>query len=139
MDHEMLLTKIGALFEDEEGMTQGLLELIESRYGTVPLVARVLSHKPRVFIPHIIKGMHTLGAPQALEPRVAELVAVAAATALRCDHCARTHIEGALAQGATLDEVLETIVVAGMIAESSSLAVALREYRKVEAQATRDG
>jgi len=45
----------------------------------------------------------------------------------------------ALAQGSTLDEVLETIVIAGMIAESSSLSVALREYRKVEARAPRDG
>lgn len=134
MDHETLMNKIAALFEDEEGATQSLLELIEARYGSVPLVARVLSRKPRVFIPHVIKGMHTLGAPQALEPKVAELVAVAAATALRCDHCVRRHIEMALAQGATLDEVLETIIVASMIAESSSLAVALREYRKVEAR-----
>ena len=139
MDQETSLSKIAALFEDEEALVQELLELIERRYGSVPLVARVLSQKPRVFIPHAIKGMHTLRAPQALEPKVAELIAVAAATALRCEHCIRTHIEGAMAQGATLDEVLETIVVASMIAESSSLAVALREYRKVEAQATRDG
>jgi len=139
MDQETPLSKIAALFEDEEEMVQDLLELIESRYGTVPLVARVLSQKPHIFIPHTVKGMHTLGAPQALDPKVAELVAVAAATALRCEHCVRTHIEGALAQGGTLDEVLETIVIASMIAESSSLSVALREYRKVEARAPRDG
>lgn len=137
MDYETLMTRIAALFEDEEEMVQGLLEVMERRYGTVPLVARVLSEKPRIFIPHAIKGMHTLRGPRALEPKVAELIAVATATALRCEHCVRTHIKGALARGATLDEILETIVIAGMIAESSSLSVALREYRKAQAQASR--
>ncbi len=59
-------------------MVQELLELIESRYGSVPLVARVLSQKPHIFIPHVIKGMHTLRAPRALDPKVVELIAVAA-------------------------------------------------------------
>jgi len=131
---EDALRKIDALFENEEEMVQALLNLVEARYGAVPLVARVLSQYPHLFIPYVIKGSQVLGAPRALGPKVAELVAIASATALRCNHCTRTHIESALAQGATADEVLETIAVASMIAESSSLSVALREFRQVEAK-----
>ena len=36
-------------------MVEDLLDLIESRYGTGPLVARVLSQKPHIFIPHTVK------------------------------------------------------------------------------------
>ncbi len=131
MDEEVL-RKIDALFENEEETVQALLDLVEDRYGAVPLVARVLSQHPHLFIPHVIKGSQVLGEPRALGPKVAELVAIASATALRCSHCARVHIESALKQGATADEVLETIVVASMIAESSSLSVALREFRQAE-------
>ena len=47
--------------------------------------------------------------PGALEPKTKELVALAISVAIRCDPCIGFHAEGAVKQGASRAEVLETI------------------------------
>jgi alkylhydroperoxidase/carboxymuconolactone decarboxylase family protein YurZ len=49
-----------------------------------------------------------------------------------CEHCLEAHISRAVAEGATFEEVLDAILVAGAIAESSTLAVALRKFKQLE-------
>jgi AhpD family alkylhydroperoxidase len=50
--------------------------------------------------------------PKALDTKTKELLALGISVAVRCDDCVGFHIKGALAQGATRDEVLETLGMA---------------------------
>lgn len=51
-------------------------------------------------------------APKALDLKTKELLALGISVAVRCDDCIAFHIKGALEQGATRDEVLETLGMA---------------------------
>jgi AhpD family alkylhydroperoxidase len=75
-----------------------------------------------------------LGPPRALDPKMIELVSVSAAAALMCDFCLKAHIDSARSNGATWEEILDTILIAAHIAESSTLSVALRSYKLVKAR-----
>ena len=50
--------------------------------------------------------------PRALDVKTKELIALAIAVATRCDDCVAFHTKAAVEQGATRDEVLETLGMA---------------------------
>lgn len=50
--------------------------------------------------------------PKALSTKTKELIALAISVATRCDGCVAFHAEAAVKQGATRDEVLETMGMA---------------------------
>jgi AhpD family alkylhydroperoxidase len=89
---------------------------------------------PEAFIRYALEADRQLGAPRVLEPKTIELIAVAAATALLCDHCLRAHIGSARSNGATWEEILDTILIAAHTAESSALSVALRAFKQEKAR-----
>jgi AhpD family alkylhydroperoxidase len=134
MAHVNLNSKVNILFEDKEATVKEILSMIEERYGEVPLVSRVLSTKPEIFIPNFIKNSNLI-LGSTLEPKVAELVALASAVALRCDACALSHMKRALANGASKEEVLDAVLIASHVAETSSLAIGLRKFLEVESAA----
>jgi len=51
-------------------------------------------------------------APKALDGKTKELIALAVAVAVRCDDCIAFHAKAVVDQGATRDEVLETLGMA---------------------------
>jgi AhpD family alkylhydroperoxidase len=51
-------------------------------------------------------------APKALDTKSKELIALGIAVALRCDDCIAFHVKAALQQGASREEVLETLGMA---------------------------
>ena len=51
-------------------------------------------------------------APKALDAKTKELIALAIGVAVRCDDCIAFHAKAAVEQGATRDEVLETLGMA---------------------------
>lgn len=114
-------------------MAQELLAELESRYGEAPLVARVLAREPGVYIPSALKNAAVLR-DSPLGPRIAELVAVGAAAALHCDYCLNVHSEQALRAGASEEELLSAMLIAGAIAESSVQAYAFRALDKATRQ-----
>jgi AhpD family alkylhydroperoxidase len=118
-------------------LTEGLSELIEKRRGELGFLLSMLKKRPGTFNPYVLKGISVYSEPAALNRKTAELAAVAAATALRCDHCVDAHIDRAIDEGATLDEVMDVILIAGAISESSTLSVALRKYRQHEGKTQR--
>ncbi|WP_457554506.1 carboxymuconolactone decarboxylase family protein [Candidatus Pyrohabitans sp.] len=110
-----------------------LLRAVQERYGEVPLIARVLGeHRPEILAAGMEKSFRLMR-EGALEPRVAELVALAAAVALRCPPCALSHMRRALASGANRQEVLDAVLIASHVAETSSLAVGLRKFLEASA------
>jgi AhpD family alkylhydroperoxidase len=50
--------------------------------------------------------------PKALNTKTKELIALAIAVAIRCDSCVAFHAEAAVKQGASRDEVMETMGMA---------------------------
>ena len=51
-------------------------------------------------------------APKALDWKTKELIALGIAVAVRCDDCIGFHVKAALEQGASRDEVMETLGMA---------------------------
>lgn len=127
MDETRARARVRAVLEDTE-LREALTFLLKQRYVELPFLLREMQRSPERFVP---AALRVLGADGVLDRRTAELVAVSAAAAQMCEHCLRVHIEEALANGASYDEVLETLLIAGRIAESSTNAVSLRVLRRV--------
>ncbi len=132
MDKTRLREIMAELATDQEATVQALLEMTEESYGAVPLVFKVLARRPDVFIPARLKSNATYVESEVLDRKTNELLAVAAATALRCEHCLLAHVDRAVGVGATAEEVLQAMLVASAIAESSSWSLAFRVLNRVE-------
>ena len=67
--------------------------------------------------PGVVKSLGLLHgavyAPGALETKQKELIALGISIGMRCDDCIAFHIHEALSHGATADEIIETLNVAG--------------------------
>ncbi len=135
MDREQLLASVAELIERDARAADQVLDYVRQRDGEMGLLLRVLSRRPSVFVPHVLQGAQLYDAPQAIDPKTAELAAVSAAAALMCEHCLDAHMRAAQRKGATLEEIFDVLLVAGAIAESSTLSVAFRRFRQLEEKA----
>ncbi|MBI4315372.1 MAG: carboxymuconolactone decarboxylase family protein [Chloroflexi bacterium] len=134
MEHGRLLAELTALIEQDAQAAESILEYLRERDGGVGLMLGMLSRRPGLFVPHVLQGLQIYDTPRAIDPKTAELAAVAASAALMCEHCLEAHMRAARRKGATLEEIFDVLVVAGAIAESSTLAVAFRRFRQMEAK-----
>ena len=134
MDRERLLAEMAALIEKDAQAAETILEYLRQRDGAVGLMLRVLSRRPELFAPHVLQGVQIYDTPKAIDPKTAELAAIAASAALMCEYCLDAHMRAARRKGATLEEIFDVILVAGAVAESSTLAVAFRRFRQMEAK-----
>jgi AhpD family alkylhydroperoxidase len=70
----------------------------------------------RAGVPEPMKAFSALAKaalePKALDTKTKELIALGIAVAIRCDGCVAFHAEAAVKQGATRDEVMETMGMA---------------------------
>jgi AhpD family alkylhydroperoxidase len=98
---------------------------IEQEYGKVPLIFRRMAERPEVLISHLLyKG--TVAETSTLDPKYVELICLAVGAALKCTHCTGYHMQAALKMGASREEILEVVLLAGLISNSSVLANAYR-------------
>ncbi len=101
------------------------MKVIEVEYGRVPLIYRRMSERPEVLISHLLyKG--TVAETSPLDPKYVELISMAVGAALKCPHCTGYHMQAAIKMGASREEILEVILLSGMISNSSVLANAYR-------------
>ncbi len=67
----------------------------------------------RAGAPDVMKAFSGLAqaalAPRALDAKTKELIALGISVSARCDDCIAFHVEAAVKQGATREEVLETL------------------------------
>lgn len=125
-----LIKKAKTLMKDSD-LAEALAGMIEERRGSLGFLLSELKEKRhRTFTPYILKGSSIYTEPACLDPKTVELVAVAASSALRCEHCLEAHMERALQEGASLDEILDVILIAGAISESSTLSVSFRKFKQ---------
>lgn len=107
-----------------------LLKRIEKFYGFVPLVNQVLSDKPDVFIPFVELNKNAFFKRGALSVKTRELLAISAATALGSEHCLNVHINMAREQGASRDEIMESMVIGSLLSMTKSQSYAFRALLK---------
>jgi AhpD family alkylhydroperoxidase len=137
-DGLVLLLKVKNLMNNED-LCEAIADAVVKNRGELGYVLSVLKERPRTFNPYLLKGMTVYKEPKALDPKTAELVAVGAAAALHCEHCLEAHMTRAIAEGATLDEIMDTLLVAGSIAESSLYSHAFRKYKQLEGKMKKSG
>ncbi len=113
-------------------LSDSLAVLIEKHRGGLGFLLGMLKRRPRTFNPFILKGLSLYSEPEALDKKTAELVAVSAASALKCEPCIESHMKRAIEEGASMDEVMDTILIAGAISDTSSLSISMRKFRQLE-------
>ena len=123
------LKKMREEFSDED--LKNIDNILMQFYGQIPFI---YSQLPKQFKgPFFIKNDALFRSPKSkLSPREKELITISASTALKCTHCQEVHIQSALDMGISIDEIKEAILISSAIAESSSLAIALRTLDKIE-------
>jgi AhpD family alkylhydroperoxidase len=130
-DRKTMIRKIREQLGDET-LTEALIESLVDQHGSLGFILNVLKERPRNFNPFILKGMAIYKEPSSLDRKTAELVAIGAAAALRCEHCLEAHMGRARTEGASLPEIMDSLLIAGAIADSSTLSVAFRKYKQLE-------
>jgi AhpD family alkylhydroperoxidase len=116
----------------KEELAEALAELHAGKNGELGFLLNIMKGRPKNFNPFLFKGMAIYKEPSTLDRKTVELIAVGAAAALRCDHCLEAHMRRAMDEGASSEELMDALLVAGAISESSTLAVAFRKYKQLE-------
>jgi AhpD family alkylhydroperoxidase len=132
MTQNGLPPELAALIENDEQAAEKVVDYLVNKRGGMGLLLRVLSRRPNQFVPYTLYGYQTYEEPAHIDSKTAELAAVAASAALMCDHCLIAHMQAARSKGATHDEIMDVLLVAGSIAQSSVLAVAFRKFLQLE-------
>jgi len=111
-----------------------------------PQMARDLTgaiKEVRLGSPDVMKAFSAMAQaatrPGALDARTKELVALAIAVAIRCDGCIAFHAKAALEQGASREEVMETMGMALYMGAGPSLMYAAQAVEAYDQFAAANG
>lgn len=132
MKREEIAELLDCVAENPAETAEALRALWTERRGGIPVVAQILARRPGAALSFLLKMDGIFGEESVLDKKTKELIAIAVAAALRCDYCMQAHVPAALAAGATTDEVMQAMLVAGAICESSSFAHSLRILQRVD-------
>jgi len=122
----------------EEGKkVKAILRDYEEKMGKIPEVVKLSTSRPDILIPMSELAERLLLDPKELDKKTAELVAVSAAAAIGCRPCIEFHIDVAVKNGATFDELYEVIMISSLMAQSSVQAEALRVFQQQKKRASR--
>ena len=108
-----------------------LIRKVEGEFGSAPLIYKKLEDMPEALISHLLYK-NAIGEGGCLPAKTVELISLAVGSALRCDHCTEYHIQAAKRMGASKEEILETVLIAGLLANASVLANAYRVVDPIE-------
>jgi len=109
--------------------TDRIMKAIEDKYGFVPVVNKVMSGRPDMFVPSANFSQAVLDREDgAIERKNRFLCAISAAAAVGGEHCLRVQIKHAKEAGATKDEILESIMIGSYMSMTRSQSYALRAY-----------
>jgi AhpD family alkylhydroperoxidase len=114
-------------------MTEDWLALIGNMNGAVRDLRQASPEVMKAFS-EMARAAHG-GA--ALDGKTKELVALAISVAVRCDPCIAYHAEGAVKQGASRDEVAETLAMAVYMGAGPSVMYAAKALEAVDQLAAR--
>ena len=106
--------------ESESGEAQATYEEIEQTLGLVPSFLEAYPDAGISGAWEMMKSVQ-MNPDSALSPREKELIALAVASQIPCDYCTYFHTEAAQANGATEEEIAETLAMAAAIRHWSTI------------------
>ena len=77
--------------------------------------------------------------PGALEVKTKELLGLVASAVLRCDDCVKYHLEGSKKNGASREEIMETLGIATLVGGTIVIPHLRRAYEYLELLETIEG
>ena len=107
-------------------ISDDIMKDTEKMLGTMPYIFPVMRERPENFVLSALGDYRTCR-PEHLSPKVSELIAIAAAAGSGADNCLKVHIHAAHKEGATRDEIFDTIMIAAMMGRTKILSTALRQ------------
>ena len=132
MNRDEIAGLLDRLNEDPAETAAALRALWTERHGPLAFIVNFLARRPETGAAFLLKAGDVLHDRRVLDAKTNELIASAVAATLRCDFCMHSHIEAARAAGATFEEVLQALLVAGAICETSSFAHSFRVLQRIE-------
>jgi len=105
---------------DPEVMTRKIIQEFEDMYGFVPEPVLVLSERVGV-VPAFMSYGKRLMLEGPLTPREFNLITLSAATALKSPGCIRNQIRKLKKLGVSGDEIIQTVLIAGMLGNTTTL------------------
>jgi len=122
---------IKAFLERSDSLQEDILDDTEQMLGTVPFILQVMARRPEFMIFSSLKDFYALR-PKSLDPKTAELLAIAAAASSGADRCLKVHMAAAARAGASEDEILDAVFIAAIIGQTKVLASGLRTFQEFE-------
>ncbi|UUX93031.1 carboxymuconolactone decarboxylase family protein [Methanoplanus endosymbiosus] len=120
---------IEEFLSSRDDISAEILEESKEFFGRVPFILDILKERPKSFVFNTLGDFETLR-PKSLDDATAELICVASATALGATACLKVHIGAALKAGATMDQVLDAIMIPAALGRTSILAPSLRVFKE---------
>ena len=109
-----------------DAISDDILADTREMLGSMPFILPVQRERPEYFALSSIAD-EMVCRPKHLPPKTAELVALAAAASTGAEYCVQVHIRAAAKEGASRDEIYDTIMIAALVGKTRVLAPALRE------------
>ncbi len=113
-----------------DAISDDILAETNEMLGTMPFILPVLRERSEYFALSSLAD-EMVCRPKHLSPKTAELVALAAAAGTGAEFCMKVHIGAAAKEGASRDEIYDTILIAALVGKTRVLAPALRELCEV--------
>ena len=120
-----------------DAISDDILDDTKDMLGCMPFILPVLRERPEYFALSSLAD-EMVCRPKHLSPKTAELVALAAALSAGAEFCVQVHIRAAAKEGASRDEIYDTIMIAALIGKTRILAPALRELCDAYPRETHD-
>jgi len=108
-----------------EATATNWMKRLEEEHGTTPLIFQKMQSCPEALVSHLLYK-DAVSSAGALDQKTTELICLAVGAALRCDYCTAYHMRVAQNMGISKEEILEAILIAGLLSQSSVLANAYR-------------
>ena len=120
-----------------DAISDDILVDTKEMLGSMPFILPVLRERPEYFTLSSLAD-EMVCRPKHLPPKTAELVALAAALSSGAEFCVQVHIRAAAKEGASRDEIYDTIMIAALIGKTRILAPALRDLCEAYPQDTNE-
>ena len=103
--------KIKELLDKEPSeAVDDLIEGVIERYGEVPYIINFMKDMPDLFVSRMIYENSVMREFKNMDPKTVELIGIAVASALRCEHCLKAHIRVGQRIGVTKEEMFDALV-----------------------------
>jgi AhpD family alkylhydroperoxidase len=111
-------------------LEEKILRNVEKKKGFRPWPLQLMAQRKGT-LPSFMKYGNGLFENGPLSPKEVYLVALSAAVAMHSPTCIRAHTKSAMENGATDEEILQAVLVAGLISNTAPLHVAGEEVLKI--------